>query len=85
MRGGNLVSDGTTLYWVSGGWVLKCGVDGCGGKPTRIDTPYWDSDHYPNRVAVDDKSVYWTTGRPVMGTINGVWLRSGGTVMKLAK
>ena len=78
----DMVADGRNVYWISEGWVLECAVGGCDDKPTRIDTPYWDGSDRPNRLALDDSSLYWTTGNLFTGTVDGKWSHSGGAVMK---
>ena len=78
----DMVSDGKNLYWINGNWVLECAVDGCGGAPTRVDLPYWSDDDMPNRLAVDDTSLYWTTGNVHTGFAGTEWSHCGGAVMK---
>jgi hypothetical protein len=83
----DLMSDGQNLYFIKGARVAKCKVTGCNGKPTRVDDPYAPSDdsRYPNRLAMDDKYVYWTTGRTLTGTSGNTWLRSSGAIFRVAR
>ncbi len=78
----DMVADGLHVFWITGNSVFECAVSGCGGEPTRIDTPYWDATDRPNRLAVDDESLYWTTGALFTGSSGGKWLHAGGKVMK---
>jgi len=83
----DMISDGRNVYVIGGARVVKCSVDGCNGKATRVDEPYPASDdsRYPNRFAMDDTYVYWTTGRTLTGTSGQKWLRSGGAIFRVRR
>jgi hypothetical protein len=78
----DLVSDGTTLYWVDGkpgGTVSRCGVDAC------TPTPIVSNRAMPLRVALDPAGqLLWTEFGSGTTADGSVWMLNGSTPTPLA-
>jgi hypothetical protein len=75
----DMASDGLNLYWIQNGTpsgIMKCSILGC-SEPTPVFLPSEATFPFPSRLALDDTSVYFTTGDTAHGSV--------GFVLKLPK